>query len=359
MPAEHPPTPEQGKEISLDKWLATDFKQQYEKRINTFNKLGILEILPEQGEMGIIGIDGQEYPLPKSDADKEKLKQEMEKAGMTMEEIAEELKKITTIEDIIRENKEAYETKLKQGFTRLQMTPFGLPLEKLALLLEKAIVKHHPEGKLFTAKDKPTDPEEKLDLNTGQPLYKWGGWIDPNAPEGQRGADVTGKCVYHPRQLTQDNHGGQTKQQILDQQREEQSPMAGWEVKLLEANINIPRENKGQTKHNRKQLETNQSSNDYLKTLLTNPQYAREQGMTLEDWITFALSYLEENNQMIDDYSGKGSACFLAGSYNLDRDVVAYAYWSRDVRRAYLGRDDPRGRGSDGGFRPAVEVKRG
>ncbi|MBU0546278.1 hypothetical protein KKA13_03430 [Patescibacteria group bacterium] len=366
MPAEHPPIPESEKEVSLEQWLATDFKQQYNKQVEIFSRIvklangketSILQTL-ECGEVGIMGIDGYEYPLPKTDDEREKLRQGMEKAGMTEEEIKEEVKNITTIEDIIRENKESYETKLKQGFTRLQMTPFGMPLETMALILERTIVKHHKEGRLFATKDNPTDPNEPLNLDTNQPLFKWDGWIDPNAPEGARGADVTGKCVYHPKQLTKDGHGGQTKQQILDEQREKENPFVGWEVKLLEANINIPRENKGQAKHNRKQLETNRSSNDYLKTLLTNPQYAKEQGMTLEDWITLALTYLEEQNQVIDDFNGNGSACLLTGSYNFDHDCVAGTDWSRVGRRAGLSGDGPGVRRTNGGFRPAVEIKR-
>ncbi len=355
---ERQPIPEFERKISLEQWLATDFKRQYETRIDTLNKLGLLEILPKQGEMGIVGIDGQEYPLPKTDADREKLKQEMEKTGMTEADISGELKNIVTIEDIIRENKEVYETKLKQGFARLQLTPFAMPLEKLAKILERTILKHHKEGNLFAAKDKPTDPDEPLTLNTDQPLYKWEGWINPNAPEGQIGADVTGQCVYHPKQLTMENHGGKTKQDILNGQRAKQSSTAGWKVLLLETNINIPREGKGQIKHNRKQLETNQSSNQYLQTLLTKPEYAKEQGMTLEDWITLALTYLEEHKQMIDDYYGKGSTCSLVGSYNFALDGMAGARWDRGDRRASLDRNGPGRQNPSVGFRPAVEIKK-
>ncbi|MFH2018480.1 MAG: hypothetical protein ABII98_00650 [bacterium] len=344
MPAEHPPIPESEKEVSLEQWLATDFKQQYNKLVETLGrsvelangkKISILEQL-STGEVGITGIDGVEYPLPKTDEYRENLRQEAEELGMTEEEISEKLKDIVTIEDVIRENKEVNETKLKQGFTRLQMTPLGMPLEKLAMVLERTILAHAKAGKLFAVKDQPTDPDELLELDINQPLYKWDGWIIPNLPEGARGADVTGECKYHAKQLTKDNHGGKTKTDILKEQVKNKSPFAGWEVKLLEANINIPRQNKGKTKHNRKQLETNQTPNEYIQTLLTNPQYAHEQGITLEDWITLALTYLEEHNQMIDDYQGKGSACFPTGSYNFARDNVAYAYWYRDDRQARL-----------------------
>ena len=366
MPPEHTPIPESEREISLEQWLATDFRNQYNKLVETLGrsvelangkKTSILEQL-STGEVGIVDIDGVEYPLPKTDEYREKLRQEAEELGMTEEEINEKLKNVITIEDIIRENKEVNETKLKQGFTRLQMTPLGMPLEKLAMVLERTILAHAKAGKLFAVKENPTDPDEPLELDANQPLSKWDGWINPNLPEGQRGADVTGECVYHAVQLTKDKHGEKTKTKILKEQTKNNSPFAGWEVKLLEANINIPRQNKGKTKHNRKQLETNQTPNEYIQTLLTNPQYAHEQGITLEDWITLALTYLEEHNQMIDDYRGKGSACFPTGSYNFAQGGVAYACWNRGGRQAYLSGSGPRTRGSDSGFRSAVEVKR-
>ncbi len=51
---------------SLDIWLATEFRAEHDRQYRILNKLGLLDILPESGEMGIIGLDNQEYPIPPS-----------------------------------------------------------------------------------------------------------------------------------------------------------------------------------------------------------------------------------------------------------------------------------------------------
>lgn len=161
-------SPEQEKLSPLELWLETEFTEVYKSQVEIFHRVGLLELLPESGEMGIRGIDGKEYPIPSKD----KIREE------------------------ILSNREKYEAKMKQGFTQIQFTPFGVPLEKLTTILEQRILSHYKEGKLLATKDNPTDPDVKLELDTNQPLFKWDGWLDSNAPEGQRGADVTGENVF-------------------------------------------------------------------------------------------------------------------------------------------------------------------
>lgn len=326
--SEHRPSPEARDINSFDYWLDTEAKKQYMDQVKTLNRIGLLDILPEAEAKGVVGIDGKEYPVP-SWAD---IKKEMES------------------------DKEKYDTKRQQGFVKLQITPFALPLERLTTTLEKKILEHHQAGTLLATKDNPTDPDEALELDANQPLYTWNGWLDKDAPAGERGTDVTGQCVYYPESFDRENHHGQTKQAILDKQTKNNSPFAGWNVLLLEASPNIPREGKGKTIGNRKQLEANTEAREYLKTLQTNPTYQHEQGLTNEDWLTQFLTHLESTNQVIDDYDGKGSACFLAGTYNPASGNLGDACWIRDYRRAYLhGRDPGRRNGSDG-FRSAVGV---
>ena len=40
-------------------------KEQWNSQIKTLSKLGILEIFPDSKNLGIRGIDGKEYPVPK------------------------------------------------------------------------------------------------------------------------------------------------------------------------------------------------------------------------------------------------------------------------------------------------------
>ena len=322
------PSPEQLNPESFEYYLDIALEQQYRQTAKILDRLGLLEILPECGEKGIMGIDGHEYPFPSLDSIKAKM----------------------------RADKEKFKTKFNQGFTQIQLTPFGLPLEMLAAKLEEQILKHHHDGKLLATKANPTDPDEPLELDTNQPLFVWDQWIDKTKPLGQQGADVNGQCVYHPTAFDKINHHGQTKQQILDQQRQTNDPFAGWEVKLIETNPNIPREGKGHTEGHRKQLETNQTPTQYQKLLQTDPQYQHEHGETNEDWLTQFLVHLEQTNQVIDDWQGKGSATFLPGSYLPASVRLGYGYWFRVCRQAYLYGYGPGFRSSGFGLRSAVGI---
>jgi len=82
------------------------------------------------------------------------------------------------------------------------------------------------------------------------------------------------------------------------------------EYKDIETLPNIPRAGKGKELKGRKQLEAGLSPRKYLETLRTDPQYKNESGMTPEDQITYAMLYLEQTNQVVDDWQGKGSLSY-------------------------------------------------
>ena len=307
--------------------------RQYTEQIHAFQKIGLLDILPKSGEAGIIGIDNEEYPLP------------------TLEQIKEQLQADRAI----------YEPKVKQGFAGISLTPLAMPLEALVAILQQRILIHHREGKLLATKVQPTDPDTNLELNTNEPLYTWDGWLDPNAPVGQRGADVTDKCLYHVQSFDQTTPGGHTKKDLLalKTEKDQTSPFAGWQVLLLETNVNIPHEGKGGTSvGGRDRLTANKTPEQYLQLLQTDPQYLNEQGLTIEDWITLFLTHLEKTNQVIDNYGGNGSACYLPGSFNPSSRDLGGASWGRGVRRAGVYGCDPRYRAAGSGLRSAVGVRK-
>ena len=312
------PKPENKNEqpFNFEKWLSLELPKQYEEKVKILNRLGILEILPEAKDIGIVGIDGKEYVLPE----------------------------IEEIKAKIEENKEIFETKIRQGFTDLNIVPFGTSLQKLINIMEKAILKHHQEGKLFTARknlEDENEPLQKLELDENQPLYKW---------EGYENADTEGKLVYYPQEFTKDNHQGKTKREILAETQK------GFIVILQEKNPNIPKENQGEIINGRKRLEANKTSNDYLKLLQTEEQYQNEQGKTPEEWITKFLTTLEKHNQVIDDYQGNGRASFQLGAYFSSSDLVPFCDWYRDNRRANLYRSYPRFQNGNSGASSSARV---
>jgi len=273
-------------ESSLDRWLKETLPRSYREQAQTLNRTGLLEILPETGEMGVLGIDGKEYPIPTPE----------------------------TIEAEIKKNQEKYETKINQGFTQILLVPFASPLDRLIDTLGQRILSHHREGKLLATKINPNEPDTKLEVDTNQPVWVWDTW---------RNSDVSGQCAYYPQSFDPSHHQGRTKQEILNTQTQNQSPFPGWRVLLVEPNMNIPREGKGKTIGGRPQLEANKTPAEYLKLLQTHPQYAQEQGTTLEDWLTLFITHLEKTNEVIDDYQGRGSIAYLMGSFNPASGILA------------------------------------
>ncbi|MFH1255503.1 MAG: hypothetical protein V1667_03485, partial [bacterium] len=78
--------------------------------------------------------------------------------------------------------------------------------------------------------------------------------------------------------------------------------------------------------------------------------------MTPEEQIIYAIKHLEQTNQVIDDYSGKGSVSYQLGAFFPASGGVPRAGWGCGVRRADLGGGDPEGSGSAGGVRAWVRV---
>src|SRR3989344_5420129 len=153
-------------------------KEQWSSQVKILSKLGILETFPDSKQLGIRGIDGKEYPVPKP------------------EEIIKRLEA----------NREMVLLKMEQGFTKLVMEPFAYSFDALSEKYKRAILRHHKDGKLLATKDKPTDLDEPLPLDENQPLYRW--------EDGYSHCDTENKVVYFPKEFSK-NHGGKTKKELL------------------------------------------------------------------------------------------------------------------------------------------------
>ncbi|MDP2161174.1 MAG: hypothetical protein Q8K02_11865, partial [Flavobacterium sp.] len=81
------------------------------------------------------------------------------------------------------------------------------------------------------------------------------------------------------------------------------------------------------------------------------------QGLTLEDWITKALSSLEAHNAVLDDWKGAGSACYLLASWSAENSFLGFGFWARVSRRAYLNGSNPNDQDSNDGCRSAVCIR--
>lgn len=273
--------------------------QQYEKQKEILENAGILMTF-RNGEKGIMGIDGRAYVLP------------------SLEEIRNRA----------NNNREILEIKIGQGFTKLLLTPFGISLNVLHEKVSNVILKHVNEGKFFATKKNPNDPNEKLiplELNKSQPFWTW---------DKYKNADMNGTLVYEFSEFSE-NHHGKTKREILD--NSSIGANAGWYISFIEDIPNLPMEKEGEKIGERKQYEANKSPIDYLALLQTERSYINERGITPEDWAMYFLSFLEETDQIIDDYEGAGNVSWNLGGYFPENSGVPTACFVRSVHQVRAG----------------------
>jgi len=295
-------------------------KDQWERQVKILVEAGIIEILPGKNDLGIVAIDGQEYPLPIFETDPNS--PEYPRPDNIFLKLQNP------------ETRRILETKSKQGFTKMLLVPFGAPLSLIIDRYKRAILKHH-ENKTLQATNGDT-----LALDEQQPVYVW---------EEYEHADENGQLVYYPKKLDKNNHQGQTKEELIKANEV-------WQILFVEDLPDLPAQGQGQTLNRRKQLEANRSANDYLKTLQTDPLYQAEQGLTPESWLAYALTQLKETNQVVDDYRGQGKASLLISSFFPESGFVPDAYWLRDDRQVALAGDGPVDQGGDGGCRASVMI---
>ncbi|MFA6428249.1 MAG: hypothetical protein WCW02_01770 [Candidatus Buchananbacteria bacterium] len=296
-------------ELQNKLWLNTleltreNLKAQYEFQKDVLIKSGLLKTL-STGELGIEAIDKQEYPLP------------------TLEQI----------EKIMLEKRKLLETKIPQGFVKLIIVPFGLPIGSLMEAYDNALMECYQQAKLLDAQNQPL----KL---YGEPTFDYAGYVK---------AEATGDLVYFPKKYSYANHQGKTKKQLLATQ--------AWQVLLLEDLPCLPDEGKGKTIAGREQPGVYQKPSEYLKQLQTDPQYKGEQGLTLESWLVYGLSHLDQTNQVIDEYQNSGKFCLLVSSYFKQPGNVSGADFYHNLARFYSVRSDPDDPFSYGVARFAVSI---
>jgi len=292
--------------FSKNKGIAP-LEKAYARAITALNRTGILTLLPRSKKLGVIGIDGKEYPVP------------------TQEQINE----------VFARNKELVDRKTRQGFTQLQLTPIAMPIPQLIGLVKTVILKHAAAGKIIQTKQKPTGADMPVRANTDEPIWVW---------RGVRQVVDTPKLVYFPQEYAERNHQGLTKGDVL--QKISLCAVPGWSVGLIEPTPIMPQQGQGKVIGGRKQLAAYSTPRDYLQTLST-PAYQGETGWTLEDFLTYFITQLETTNQISHDRYDH-NMLWLLGSYipnhmpnsgnkKYRMQLVPVGYWSRDAgRKMYL-----------------------
>ncbi len=313
MSFEHPSSSETPPP-SHETFLLSEIPRQFFQQVESLRATGLLEVIPIgdddlviELQEGIIGMDGKAYRLPSS-------------------------------EEIVKHfSAERYKEKISQGFTKLLIVPFGYPLATIQARYAEALLKHHKAGKLLDR------GRNRLDLDISCPLY-----VESKFDK----SDETGDLIYYPKQFNIQNHGGHTKQELLNDPAQ---PFHGFHILLIKPDLTIPREGQAKTTGTRTDLATNQPSKKYLTTIQTEPQYRQEQGMTLEDSLILALTTLHETDRVIDDFENNEDSINLSiANLYKPSSLVPYSHWDRDSRRARVSGGGPGTRHGVSGARVAV-----
>ncbi len=298
------PTPETPS-FPQEQFLRESLPFQFNTQTASLRAVGLLESILKENPLedddlvielqeGITGMDGRSYPLP------------------TVEQIASHF------------SQEKYAEKISQGFTKLLIVPFAYPLATICARYAQALFKHHKEGKLLDRYG------FKLDLKTRQPLFIF--YILDKS-------DETGGMIYYPKQFDAENHGGYTKQELLNDSNQ---PFPGFHILLIKPDLTILRKGSADTEERKMDLETGKTPEEYLQIIQTDPQYCNEQGMTLEDSFILGLTNLHETDKVIDDNENdRDSMVYNIGIFNKDTDSAIGSSWDRpnqqvNVRERYL-----------------------
>jgi hypothetical protein len=269
---------------------------EYARCVTGLSRTGILTHLPKSGSAGVIGTDGEEYPLPTGDQ----------------------------VADLFDLNRNLVESKVPQGFDRLELTPLALPAARLIELLAAAVIRHGGEGNIFQTRRSPADPFVPVRVNKEKHVWVW---------ETLRQALDTDELVWFPREYS-GNHQGQTKSEAISNRTICAVP--GWSVGLVESFPVMPEQGHGIALGGRKQLEIGLSPREYLSILMTSP-YEGETGRTLEDFLTEFLIRLETNNEVSNDINDSNALWFLGQYMKIPyAEVVPTGRWHRDIGRVRL-----------------------
>jgi len=318
---EQQPNLEQDPTLELVEKLKLE--EQYYDQLKTLSELGVLENFRNLDkkdsilEMGIVGIDGKEYIIP------------------SYEQILDTLKNNP-------EQREIMEKKAEQGFTRMFLIPFAMPISVLLERYKELLLKTHKESGL-----KSTDGTI-LELDQDNPIHIWEDLIQSDNPQTPEDKQMEyGVKSYDSK--TKEERGGKYKSELLE------NPNNAWQVVFIEDMSDIPAEGQGQIKGGRKQFEANKSSKEYSKLLQQDPQYQNEEGQTLEATLILYADNLLRGQTVTDDWQGKGKANRMVGS--LVSGDVPNSYWFRGDHRSFFYGRDPGNRSSGFGFRSLARLK--
>jgi hypothetical protein len=271
-------------------------EEQYFRCRSNLESTGIIKQLPLSKSRGVIGIDSKEYPIPTADQ----------------------------VSKVFELNYRLVKLKTRQGFDRLELVPFAMPIRAMAEILAKEIICRGETGQIYKTSQTPNDLQTKTRVNKEKHVWFWQTLLD--------GID-NDALVYFPSSYTVNNIG-KSKLEIISDPHV--CAFLGWSIGLTESYTFLPKQGDGKTIADRKQLEYGFSPNEY-REILKNTQYFGETGRTIEDFIIAFLSRLNEKNEISNDINDC-NATWLLGQYLKVpyADLVAVGRWIGNLGRVRI-----------------------
>jgi len=271
-------------------------EEEYSAWKAILEKTNIIVSFPKTKKLGIIGLDGREYPLP------------------TLEQVLE----------LFDKNQKLVNIKYSQGFKHLELVPLALPLPQFTKILERIITEHRDGATPYKTRRLLTGALVPTRVNKEKLGRVW---------ETLEQAYENKELIYFPQEFS-DNNKGMTKLETINNPNICSVP--GWAIGLTEGLNIIPQIGKGKILKGRKQLEAGCSPNEYLE-ILKGKAYVGETGKTLEDFILEFIFRLEKHKEVsFTDEDNNGLWC-LGQYYKLPYDrVVPVGRWLGKVGRVRL-----------------------
>lgn len=256
--------------LALELEYGLGILEQYKKQTEILEEIGILQDLPESQRPGVIGINGQEYPLP--DLIEISL-------GLTKEKI-----------EIIKQ-------KAKQGFTKLMMVPFPMRLLDILEAHKKLILEKSQQGLVKSEGGEVINPKPGHEyFVSGE--YEWHS-EDPEKSFIYYFEAIDDRGYYYNPKRNRNS-----KKELLEEGR-------GWNI-VLAQDFHPMIDQNGLRLDGRLDDKYGTSAEDFLKILKKSPEFRNEVSFAVEDWSMYAMLALAERNLQID-YDDR--VCLAIGGY--------------------------------------------
>lgn len=255
-----------------------DLKNQYASQVKILQELELIWQLPNCGQFGILGVDGQEYPIP-------------------------DFTELPLI--LSKEKAQNIREKVSQGFNKLLIVPFALDLNSQIerygkLLVEKSKAKELRRGTGVLKQRLKLHPEGSVAFGT---IYK----------EEKPSYLVDDLSTFTPTKL----EFGE-KEEILNVEKGFKN--RPWRIQLVKDIDKIDEKNNA--------FPSSKSPWGLVATL----QEKSEEPFSVDDWIMLAMSKLQGDGVLIDQHvkESADNGCVCLNTYFPKQEMIGYCEFQID-----------------------------